>query len=220
MRKSILSVLLMFVAVMAHGQWRLGASGGGDYNFYSIDRHYQSDYHYKGVWGGTAAIFTQYNFFDWLGVRAEIEMVQKNHLFYRTLNFAGTHYTTSNTYLQLPIMTQFSFGGEKVRGFIHAGVYAGYWVYGYQKGTVTNTQSYNTYPVDEPYSFYGPRDERWDFGLAGGIGIEYRFLEHWELHAEGRCYYSFISTTHQSSVIKDYRYNTPVAIQAGFAYIF
>ena len=217
-------VLVLFIAVFAvitmHAQWRLGVSGGGDYNFYSIQTHYQTNYHYTGSWGGTAAIFTQYNFLNWVGLRAEVEMVQKNHLFYRTLKFEDTHYTTYNTYLQLPVMTQFSFGGEKVRGFVNVGVYGGYWVDSHLKGSVQEPLNLKTYPVDEKYAFYPARDERWDCGLVGGLGIEYRFLEHWALHAEGRCYYSFISTTHQSSVIKDYRYNTPLAIQAGFSYIF
>ena len=220
MRKIKLVICMLFVCCAVHAQWRLGVSGGGDYNFYSIQTSYQTDYHYTGRWGATAAVFTQYNFVDWLALRAEIEMVQKNHLFYRTLEYAGTRYSTNNTYLQLPVMTQFSFGGEKVRGFVNAGVYAGCWLDSHLKGTMTNLQSMEVDPVDEKQAFLSARDQRWDFGLSGGLGIEYRFVEHWVLHLEGRCYYSFISTSRQSTVIADNRYNTTLAIQLGCAYIF
>lgn len=222
MRKKPILIFLALLAVSAvQAQWRLGVSGGGDYNFYSIQTHYQTDYHYTGRWGATAAIFTQYNFLNWVALRAELEMVQKNHLFYRTFPYEGTRYATNNTYLQLPVMTQFSFGGQKVRGFANVGVYAGYWLDSHLKGTMTDPMNTDSvYPVDEKQDFLAARDQRWDFGLAGGIGIEYRFLEHWALHAEGRCYYSFITTSHQSSVIADNRYNTTFAIQLGCAYIF
>ena len=117
-------------------------------------------------------------------------------------------------------MAQFSFGGQKVRGFANIGVYAGCWVDSHLKGTQHNLLSGVTESLDEPYAFYNKRDQRADFGLAGGVGIEYRFLEHWALQVEGRCYYSFISTVKQYMNIKDYRYNTTIGIQAGFSYIF
>ena len=220
MRKIKLVICMLMVCCAVHAQWRLGVSGGGDYNFYSIQTSYQTDYHYTGRWGATAAIFTQYNFLDWVALRAELEMVQKNHLFYRTLKYKDTRYVTNNTYLQLPVMTQFSFGGNKVRGFVNAGIYAGCWLDSHLKGTITAPGGTSVYPVDEKQPFLDARDQRWDFGLSGGIGLEYRFVEHWVLHLEGRCYYSFISTSHQSSVIADNRYNTTLAIQLGCAYIF
>jgi len=50
--------------------------------------------------------------------------------FYRTGTFAGTNYVMHNTYLQLPVMAQLSFGdavgkrGAQLRGFVNVASYA------------------------------------------------------------------------------------------------
>ena len=212
--------LFVFQVSPVSAQWRIGVSGGTDYNWYAIKTNYQTDYRYDGAWGWNAAIFTQYDFLSWVGLRAEVEASEVNYRFYRTGYLSGTNYITHNTYLKLPVMTQFRFGSEKVHGFLNAGVYAGYWVAGRQKGTFTDPRIGTIYPVDAAYVFNKEKDQRGDFGLAGGLGIEYLPAEHWAIHIEGRCYYSFISQTKPYMVIQDNRYNTTITLQAGVSYIF
>lgn len=74
---------------------------------------------------------------------------------------------------------------------------------------------------DRRYEFISKRDNRFDAGLVGGVGVCYRIHPHIELEAEGRCYYALTSTT------KDYmkhtkqpQYNTTFTIQAGVKYCF
>ena len=223
-QSSIIALILLSACCLlpskAQAQWRIGASGGATYNWYSIDNQYQTDYRTEGAWGWSAALFTQYNFKDWVGLRAELEAMERNHRFYRTGTFSGTNYVYHNTYVQIPVMAQFSFGGTIVRGFVNAGIYAGYWAAGLQKGRYYDPMSGIVTKFNEPYIFQSEKDQRWDFGLAGGLGLEFRVAAHWAIHVEGRCYYSFISTTKQYMRVKDYRYNTTIGIQAGFAYIF
>ena len=205
----------------ANAQWRVGASGGADYNWFTINKQYQNNYHYAGAWGWNAAVFGQYNFKNWLGLRFELEASERNHRFYRDGIYENTNYVNRNTYLHLPVMTQFSFGGEKVRGFVHTGIYAGYWLAGRQVGTYFEPLSEETMKLNISYDFQSEKDQRWDFGLVGGIGIEFLLAEHWAMHIESRCYYSFISTVkHYMEPVKDNRYNTTLGIQAGFSYIF
>ena len=54
----------------AEGMWRLGVNGGATWNHYAIDKQYMTDYRFPTGWGGTAGMYAQYNFFDWLGLRA------------------------------------------------------------------------------------------------------------------------------------------------------
>ncbi len=216
----VLLTVFVFQASPASAQWRIGVSGGADYNWYSIKTNYQTDYRYDGAWGWNAAIFTQYDFLPWVGLRAEIEASDINYRFYRTGYFTSTNYITHNTYLKLPVMTQFRFGGEKVHGFLNAGVYAGCWLAGRQKGTITDPRNGRVMTINEPYVFNKEKDQRADFGLAGGVGIEYLPAEHWAIHIEGRCYYSFISRTKPYMIVRDNRYNTTLTIQAGVSYIF
>lgn len=216
----VLLTVFVFQASPASAQWRIGVSGGADYNWYSIKTNYQTDYRYDGAWGWNAAIFTQYDFLPWVGLRAEVEASEINYRFYRTGYFTSTNYITHNTYLKLPVMTQFRFGGEKVHGFLNAGVYAGCWLAGRQKGTITDPRNGRVITINEPYVFNKEKDQRADFGLAGGVGIEYLPAEHWAIHIEGRCYYSFISQTKPYMIVRDNRYNTTLTIQAGVSYIF
>lgn len=217
----VLTVMTAILPLAAQAEWRVGVSGGGDYNWFSINKQYQVNYHYDGAWGWNAAVFGQYNFKKWVGLRFELEASERNHCFYRDGIYSGTNYINRNTWLQLPVMAQFSFGGEKVRGFVNAGVYAGYWLAGHQKGTLFDMFTDRTLRIDTPYAFQADKDQRWDFGLAGGLGIEYRFHEHWAMHLEGRCYYSFISTVKPyMQQVKDYRFNTTIGINVGFAYVF
>lgn len=54
MKKFFLLLLLTCLTAFSAGaQWRLGASAGASYNWYSIDKHYQSDFNYQGLWAPT-----------------------------------------------------------------------------------------------------------------------------------------------------------------------
>ena len=208
----------MLLTLPAAAQWRVGLTAGADYNSYSIDKQYLEDCHYSGRWGVTLGATAQYNFFDWLGVRADLNWTQKNHREERSL--VPIDYRMRNNYLQLPIMASFSFGSKTWRGFCNLGVYGAYWMNGRINGTDFNSFSSRYYSVSTDKEFYSERDKRWDCGLVGGVGVEYRFAEHWGAQFEVRCYYSTTSTVKQSEYVKDYRYNTTVAMQAGVSYYF
>ena len=217
---ALLVSLASFFCQPLQAQWRVGLSGGADHNWYSINTNYQSDYRYDGAWGWSAAVFGQYDFLPWLGLRAEVEATERNYRFRRTGIYAATNYVTRNTYLQLPVMAQFRFGGSKVYGFANIGVYAGCWLSSRYQGTMYDPLVGSKRSIDQTYSFQPEKDQRGDFGLAGGIGIGYRFHDHWAIHAEGRCYYSFISAVKPYMGVKDNRYNTTIGMNIGFAYIF
>ena len=89
--------MMMVMPNEVQAQWRVGASGGATYNWYTIDTQYQTDNRYEGAWGWNAAVFTQYNFRDWIGLRAEIEAAERNYRFYRSGIYAGTNYIVHNT---------------------------------------------------------------------------------------------------------------------------
>jgi hypothetical protein len=54
----------------------------------------------------------------------------------------------------------------------------------------------------------------------GGIGLEYRIASHWAAQVELRYYHSLTSVQKQYMKVKDYRYNSTLAIQLGAYYIF
>lgn len=216
----LLSLLLLPYGAQA--QWRLGVNGGATWNHYSINKQYMTDYRYVDEWGGMAGVTTQYNFFDWLGLRGELNFVQRNyrHTRYEYADRLNVRY--ENNYLLLPVTVNFSFGGQKVRGFVDAGVYGGVWLNGHYGGTECNSMGGGkSFTFSEPYAFNSQKDQRGDFGYTGGVGVEYKFHEHWLAQIEATCYYSVISSTKQyMKYQKDYRYNTTIGLKAGVSYVF
>ena len=229
MRQFIFAALLLLSIFTFHlsplhaeGEWRLGINGGATWNHYSIDKQYQTDYRYPSQWGGTAGIYTQYNFFDWLGLRAGAYFAQRNYKHTRVQYENMLNMRYENNYLLFPVTVNFSFGGQKVRGFVDAGVYGGAWLNYRCVGTDGNYVGMSgSYQFDEQVSLNPKKDERGDFGFTGGVGIEYRFHPHWAAQIEATCYYSVISATKQyMEHVKDYRYHTTIGLQAGISYIF
>lgn len=214
--------LILFCAVMlsmtAHAQWRVGATAGADYNIFSMDKQYQSDWNLEKRWGATMGITGQYDVYDWLGVRADLNWTQKNYRRYRSRIPIDHKYY--NDYLLLPVMASLSVGGEQLRGFVNLGVYGGYWLSSHREGTELSTFTSKYYKFSEKVEFNDERDQRWDLGFVGGAGVEYRFANRWAAQAEVRCYYSTTSIQKQYMRVKDYRYNSTIAFQAGVSYCF
>ena len=210
----------MLTAMTAQAQWRVGVVGGADYNVYRMDQQYMTDFKVDGRWGATLGVTGQYDVNEWLGVRAELDWTQKNYRRSRVV-YSDIDYKYTNNYLQLPLMASFSFGAERLRGFCNVGVYGGYWLSSHRKGTDINFfDNDKVISFDEKVDFYDKRDQRWDCGLVGGVGIEYRLADHWAAQAEARYYYSTTSATKQYMRIADYRYNSTTALQLAINYIF
>lgn len=212
-------------------KWKMGVTIGGDNNSYCIDTQYQYDWRYKDVKGLTMGLMGQYQLNDWFGLRADFNFTQKDYRQYRTGNAKDEDYTHHNNYLQLPVMASFSFGAERLRGFLNLGVYGAYWTDGSICGTTADItfgsplddhdeDEVTSAPVDQDYTFNSERDNRMELGAVAGLGVEYRFNSHWSLQAEARMYYSLTSTTKDYMLKKNPRYNTTTALQLGCAYSF
>ena len=211
--------LALLTALVAQAQWRVGVTGGADYNVYAMDKQYLDDYRIDGRWGVTLGVTGQYDINDWLGVRADLNWTQKNYRKHRIV-LDKMDYKYQNDYLQLPVMASFSVGGQQLRGFCNLGVYGGYWLNSHRE--VSDFNNFGEYAItfSEKVAFDDDVDQRWDCGLQGGVGVEYRITPHWAAQAEVRYYYSTTSTTKQYMQKKDYRYNNTGAIQIGICYCF
>ena len=218
MKKALFLTVFFMTAMLASAQWRIGAHAGATYNHFTADKHYMIDYSYKDRWGIDAGVMGQYDFNDWLGVRAELDFMQKNHTTKRLQ--VPTAYKYTNNYLVLPVMASFSFGSEKLRGFCNLGVYGGYWLSSHQKGKLYNSFQDRIYSFDEKVDFNSDRDQRWDCGFVGGVGMEYRFAPKWGAQVEMRYYYSTTSVEKEYMRVKDPKYNSTLALQAGVMYFF
>ena len=217
--KRLITFIALVLPSLAFAQWRVGVNGGATYNHSTISKHYMTDYQWKDRWGVTLGVMGQYDVNDWLGVRAELDWAQKNYRLTRQI-FSVLDYKYVNNYLQLPVMASFSFGGKQLRGFCNAGVYGGYWLTSGREGTDFNNSSEKVYEFSEDIKFNSERDQRFDFGFVGGIGLEYRFCQRWAAQVEMRYYYSTVSTQKDYMRLSDPRYNSTLGVQAGLWYSF
>lgn len=247
MRKRLMLLSLLFIPLMVFGQWRVGIVGGQTVNFRSASTHYMEQWEIKPLAGnllwnilGTIGVMGQYDFWqstptrkeqNWhLGVRTEINWLQKH--FYLDRQFMYGHSLIdngvkaqvgtdiySNDYLTLPLMCSLNWGWPKYRIMINLGPYAGYWIKGKKEGNISlNGKNLKS---DEDYSFNKERDQRWDFGIVAGIGLEWNFLQNYAVQAEARCYRSLQSVTKDyMATIKDPRYDTTLAFQLALLYYF
>ena len=217
--KRLITFIALVLPSLAFAQWRVGVNGGATYNHSTISKHYMTDYQWKDRWGVTLGVMGQYDVNDWLGVRAELDWTQKNYRLTRQI-FSNLDYKYVNNYLQLPVMASFSFGGKQLRGFCNAGVYGGYWLTSGREGTDFNNSSEKVYEFSEDIKFNSERDQRFDFGFVGGIGLEYRFCQRWAAQVEMRYYYSTVSTQKDYMRLSDPRDNSTLGVQAGLWYSF
>ncbi len=193
-----------------------------------MDTGYAYDMRYEERGGFTVGIPVQYDFFDWLGVRAEVSFVQKGHKMHRTDVWNKLHTDTRNNYLHVPVMARFSFGGQRVRGFLNAGGYIGGWLSSHREGLTFRwfgdeseddvngwITPGNSYEFDEKVPFDSRRDNRFEAGLAGGIGVACRVAPRVEVEVEGRCYYALTFMQMEYMNFQTPRYNTTFVIRAG-----
>jgi hypothetical protein len=158
---------------------------------------------YEPQGGYTVAIPVQYDLNGWFALYSNPGIIQKNYNYARSGFFEGIHELHKNTYVQLPLLGRFSFGGEKLKGFVDIGVYGAYWAAGHISGSEPNilnpgTETYNSsnpngiydiinrYDFSEKYSFNSTRDNRFEFGGILGLGIRYEIAKVWQVFLEGK----------------------------------
>lgn len=225
MRLLMLGVCLM-TCIAAQAQWRVGLTVGYSSNHYDIDTQYAYDWRYSDKGGFVVGIPVQYDFNYWFALRAEPTFIQKGFKRERTHTYSGVYTDERDNYLQLPLLARFSFGGTRLRGFVSVGGYMGYWIYSHWKGydIPVDYELYEGYvytaPFDERRQFNSTRDNRFEAGLAGGLGISYALTPRIAVEAEWRLYYGLTSTRKDYMRTRYPQYNTTMAFQAGVSYSF
>lgn len=179
---------------------------------------------YDGMKGWNISIPVGYQFFNWLALETAPTYIQKNYNIVRTGFFTGIYQKNYNTYLQLPLVLRFSFGGKALRGFVDMGGYGAYWKSGRIKGTEPNIlneddTAYQTvnatsllgenygYSYDQPYAFNSVKDNRVEWGVIGGAGISYELFKTYTFYVEGRYYRAMTDQQKNYEINQSPRYN-------------
>lgn len=93
---------------------------------------------------------------------------------------AGVDYRRRLHYMEVPLLMHLYFGSEHWRGFINLGPQVGYCFADLQSGTMSEDSQHQ----------YAPIQQRFDWGLAGGVGFYYRHARVGLFQLEARFNYS------------------------------
>lgn len=223
---SILKVIIlcaaMFIGTNTFAQWQTGIKTGMNITAPDRSQAGRVDEIYSAGTGWIAGATVQYNFLEWLALRTEIDVTDRTHRMDRNIRYIDPVYTVyHNTYLMVPVMADFSFGGRKVRGHLYTGGFAGYWLTGNREGTTFWMTDFNVYfsPFNEKIEFTD-EDNRFTAGLTAGAGLSYNFIGSWGLDL-GAMYFHDLASYHNSSPhISDPRYLSSISITLGISYKF
>ena len=228
--KIIAVVLLCWTAVEANAQmyhkWTIGAKGS--WNWTNIDRSSMGriDETYSPLGSFDFGIQAKYAFTNWLAIRADLDIMSRSFRMDRNLHYLDPVYTKySNDYLMLPLMADFSFGGEKLRGHAFCGGFGAYWVTANIEGKTYWMTDYYVYFDD----FKGKRefnseDQRFIAGAVGGLGLSYAFLSMPEMDMaislDALYYYDLVSHHKGYAHLSDPRYLNTLSLTLGILWSF
>lgn len=215
---------MVLTPLLSMAQWKVGIEGGMVRNTLLISKCYDYDRHYKGGTNGIIGIPVRYDFRDWFGLQADLTYLAKDHTMYRSDIYASNYHSYTNSYLNIPIYARFSFGGTKLRGYLLAGGFVGAWVesevegYQYRYFSQDPYVDYGNYHFDESVPFDSRRDNRFDAGVSGAIGVEYQFAKRFSVFVEGRYLYSLTDMQKKYMLKQPTKHNSTFAVQIGFMY--
>ena len=175
----------------------------------------------QGITMGVTARYTEEKYF---GLIAEVNITQRGW----KEDFARDEapqfqYERKLTYIQIPLLTHIYFGSKKVKGFFNLGTEAGFMIgdkitanFDYKnldaipdfpKGTRTNEQM----KMDV--------ENKFDYGIAGGAGVEFFINRRNSLLLEGR-YYFGIGNIFKDSKRDFFAASRGSSIEVSLAYFF
>ena len=222
MKRTLLLLSLCIFHNFVFAQWAVGVHGG--VNSTSISRSHADrvDETYGNLFGYDFGINGKYAVNTWLAVHADLNLMQRNHRLQRHLNYISPVYTDHlNTYLTLPVMADFSFGGQKFRGHLLLGGFCGYWISQRVKGITYGMTDYEVFFNGfNEQRLFTREDRRFNAGLTTGMALSYSLNENIDLNLDALLYYDLISHHIGYANLLDYRYLNTYSVTLGISYKF
>lgn len=176
--KNLFIILLILTPIFALGQTMVGARGAwGLSGVYIAPTQYQ-----KPIYGNFEAglMLKHYNL-KYIGFQGELNIVERG---YRKPVNEWAFYKRENTYIELPIFLQGKVQYRASYLILNAGCYAAYLIDSQEGDNLSGAYVMND------YDFSIVRDNRFDYGLLGGLGLGYD-IKNITLQVEARVLYGF-----------------------------
>lgn len=188
MRKFLLAALLCStLASMAETHYvpriSLGARAGATFSQMAFSPSIKQSWNP----GTGAAVTFRYTEEKLFGFIAEVAWTQRGWAEnYELLPFS---YSRTIDYISVPFMTHIYFGAPRFKGFVNIGPEFDFYLADRIKANFDyeNPGKVDGYPANRrTEQLYSPVTERFDYGIAGGVGIEYYLTPRNSIFLEGR----------------------------------
>jgi hypothetical protein len=189
MKRSIIFLYLVSMALSSSAQLSIGLSGGPNVSTMSVYLRDLSTFRIKPVFGYNANLIADYRFNSKLSLLSGISVTQKG--FVQQINFryspnsdSTATITNKLVYLQVPVYLKFTSGFDKVDLFYAIGPFIAYGIQGKITTDITGRKNLAVTDIinwDKPRDFikselvkeYGYSGiKRFDFGLGSMIGLK------------------------------------------------
>lgn len=174
-----LLLLFLFFPLYANAQLHLGVRGG--YNISSIS--FIPDYKEQSVYDrllDVGLVVKQYNL-NYLGFQGELNFTQRG---FRRPMGEEHYYKRISSYLEAPLFMQIRVKGKRLFAHINVGATASYMLYSHHGNNTQGAYDMGQYKINILV------DNRFDYGLMGGLAVGYEF-NFGTLQIEARYQYGF-----------------------------
>lgn len=222
-RHTLLVCVLLVTTVMAQAQiseyrhnFSLGVNGGLNFNSVSFSPGIKQGTH-RGVVGGITARYISEKYFNMIcGLQFEANLSQRGWKEQIEDGTANTYQRTLN-YLEIPFLAHLAFGSDRgVQFFVNAGPQFSLFLDDKEeKGGIWDT---SMRPNGVTYQYGKAIENKFEYGITGGLGIEVRTgIGHFLL--EGRYYYG-LSDIYKNSKKDDFSRSGLSTISGKITYLF
>ncbi|MCM1450621.1 MAG: PorT family protein [Clostridiales bacterium] len=190
----LLSIVALAVPVRSMSQtlyrphFHVGGHAGVALSQQSFNPSIEQKFH-QGITMGVSAMWAEERH---VGIQVELNFTQRGWTedFTETPQFSYSH---TLTYVELPILTHIFFGGRKVKGFFNLGPQLGYMIANSVDANfdTADIASIEGFPMVNRTTRQMTMEieNRFDYGICAGAGIEFTIRRRHAIYLEGRYYY-------------------------------
>ena len=212
---TLLIAIFLIIASQANAQLSLGFRGGANATTMDFTNNpefrLQKPLRRLGFQGG---LFLQYSNSPHVGLQGEFNFTQKGWA-EATNTTTNTQYQRLINYFEFVTLTHIFIGKGKFRFIINIGPYAAYAL----NATEWTKDMSSGIEVSNPYVFNDGDDNRLDYGLLAGAGVEYVF-SFGTIHLEGRYSMGLGNISNIKTTASELSQNRVISITIGYAYNF
>lgn len=210
-------ILLLLSSVMLFGQKRLqhpeiylGVHGGAvvSTTFFKPTVSYMSPFSKGCVIGGEAGLVFRYSEQRCCGLQLELNYLQRGWAEKGANDLGSANYMRKLHYLELPMLMHLYFGKPSFRGYVNLGPQIGYCI----KEEMLGEQN----PAGGEQ--YKPIDNRFDWGVAGGLGCYYRTANAGVYQLDVRVGYS-LGSVFRNHTEDFFQQSNPFTVSVGLAWL-